>query len=184
MCISLWSPSALTQQIFPCGAEVSPPAELLSCVKEYSVGTQNDASKRTVFPDWAKAILRKLAQTNGYNGSSSDLAVLKQQSAELKRDPNTNREMISLLDSAIASHVDEIGPAVSTHRLAKVSDLGTDIYPKFIRQKLEFLGSEKARFYDGGPFEIAWRSLFVSSLESEYFLKEKAIDGEDRKSVV
>jgi hypothetical protein len=174
--VSLWPTSGLTQQIFPCDAEGSPPAELLSCVKGYSESMQNEASKQTVFPDWVKAILRKLAQTNGYNGSSSDLDALKQRSTELKRDPNTNRETISLLDSAIASYVDEMGPAVSTQGLAKVSDLGTDIYPKFIQQKLGFLGSEKARFYDGGPFEIAWRSLLVSSLESEYFLEEKTVD--------
>jgi hypothetical protein len=113
--------------------------------------------------------------------STSDLDALKQRSTELKRDPNANREAISLLDSAIASYVDEIGPAVSTQALAKANDPRTDIYPKFVEQKLGFLGSEKARFYDGGPFEIAWRSLLVSSLESEYFLKEKPADSDKDK---
>ena len=168
MWISLWSPAVLSQQAFPCTSEAIASAQVLSCVAGYLV----DADNKTAPPDWVKTLLRKLAQKNGYDGSSSDLAVLKQQSARLKRDPNANREVISLLDRAIASYVDEIGPAVSTERLAKASDLGADIYPKFIEQKLKFLSSERARFYDGGPFEIAWRSLLVGSLESEYFLQE------------
>jgi len=177
--ISLWPTCALTQPIVPCVLDASPPAELLRCVREYSVSKPNNTS---ILPDWVKAGLRKLAQTNGYDGLSADLDVLKQRSAELKRDPNTNREAISLLDSAIASHVDEIGPAVSTQGLANVRDVGTDIYPEFIRQKVRFLGSEKAKFYDGGPFEITWRSLFVSALESEYFLNDKTIDA-DKKTL-
>jgi hypothetical protein len=74
--------------------------------------------------------------------------------------------------------VDEIGPAVSTQRLAKIRDIGSDIYPEFVRQKLEFLGSERPAFYDGGPLEIAWRSLLVTSLESQYFLEQKAGNGD------
>jgi hypothetical protein len=178
MCISLWPVSALTQPTNSCNAEESPPAELLSCVRSYLERVRSEAPKETLLPDWVKGILRKLARANGYIGSIDDLTVLKQRSTELKRDPYVNLEAISLLDSAIAAYVDEIGPAVSTQRLAKIRDLGTDIYPEFIRQKLEFLGSGRPKFYDGGPFEIVWRSLWVSSLESEYFQQQKAGHGD------
>jgi hypothetical protein len=178
--ISLWPASSLTQPIAPCSAGESQPAELLSCVRSYF--EQSEAPKETVFPDWVKSNLQKLAHANGYLGSANDLNVLKQRSIELKRDPYTNLEAISILDSAIAAYVDEIGPAVSTQRLAKIRDIGTDVYPEFIKQKLEFLGSERPKFYDGGPFEIVWRSLLATTLESSYFLKQKA--GEDDKELL
>ena len=178
LCISLWPVSALTQPTDPCNAETSQPAELLSCVRDYLERAQSEVPKGAFFPDSVKGFLQKLARANGYAGSPSDLNLLKQRSTELKRDPYSNREAISLLDSAIAAYANEIGPAVSTQRLATIKDLGADIYPEFIQQKLEFLGSERPKFYDGGPLEIAWRSLWVTSLESEYFLEQKADNGD------
>jgi hypothetical protein len=180
--ISWWLGPAHTQPTTLCSVDESRPAELLSCVRHYLDHAQSDAPKEPLFPDWVKGVLGKLAHANGYLGSASDLNILKQRSTELKRDPYTNLESISLLDSAIAAYADEIGPAISTQRLAQIRDIGTDIYPEFIQQKLDFLGSERPKFYDGGPFEIVWRSLWASSLESEYFLEQKA--GNDDKELL
>ncbi|HEV7602900.1 MAG TPA: hypothetical protein VGO49_21920 [Bradyrhizobium sp.] len=130
--------------------------------------------QQAILDDQMQSLLRKLAGAAGYQGNPSDLEELKRRSIELKRDPVGNREAIALLDSAISSHADEIGSALSTRSLAATNDPGTDIYPRFVRQKLAFLGSDKAKFYDRGPFEIIWRSLLVTTLESQYFLEQQA----------
>jgi hypothetical protein len=118
-------------------------------------------------------VLEELAETESYEGSESDLDYLKRRSTDLKRDPIANREAITLLDRAIASHVDELRSAVSAWKIAKFSPPGENIHPLFVQQKLAFLSSERARFYDGGPFEIARRSLLANSIEEKYFIDQK-----------
>jgi hypothetical protein len=173
--ICFWSNLALAQQASPCTVQDTPSENLLGCVRSLLENNEKD-----VLSEQVQGLLRKLAETSGYRGEISDLNELKRRSVELKRDPYAHHEAINLLDSAIASHVDEIGPAVSAQALAQLSEIGTDIYAKFVRQKLTFLGSEKAKFYDGGPFEIVWRSLLASALESQYFLEQKTGEGDKR----
>ena len=117
-----------------------------------------------------RGYLQTLANKSGYHGEGGDLDVLKHFSADLKTDPNGNREVIAALDDAIASYAGEIRTEVSLTQLAATEEPGTDIYPLFIRQRLHFLGSEGVKFYDKGPFEIIVRNLLASTLESQFFL--------------
>jgi hypothetical protein len=123
--------------------------------------------------DPLRQVLEQLAETEGYGGSESDLDYLKRRSTDLKGDPIANREAITLLDRAIASHVDELRSAVSAWKIAKISPPGTNIHPLFVQQKLDFLSSERARFYDGGPFEITRRALLANSIEEKYFIDQR-----------
>jgi hypothetical protein len=179
----LWSGQAATEQIARCATESLQPDELLGCVARLIGELEKSKSlQQAILDEQVQLSLRKMASIGEYRGGPDDLKELKRRSIELKRDPVANREAISLLDSAIASHVDEIGPALSTKTLAAKNDPGTNIYPQFVWQKLTFLSSEKAKFYDQGPFEIIWRSLLVTTLESQYFLKQKP--GNDNKELL
>lgn len=106
------------------------------------------------------------------------MIALKDYSIALKRDPVANKEAILLLDDAIASHANEIRPAISNRALASRSEPGSDIFAAFTKQKLDFLGSESMKFYDRGPFEITWRTLLASTLEAQYFLDQRAGAGD------
>jgi hypothetical protein len=125
--------------------------------------------------------LLRLAQVQGYRGAESDLLVLKDRSRALKSDPVINQNAILFLDNAIASHGNEIRAAVSNRALASRNEPGSDIFPAFTQQKLDFLSTNAAKFYDGGPFEITSRSLLASTLEAKYFLEQKAGVGDSAK---
>lgn len=151
------------------------PEDLLTCARRSLEAADGSASvAQTVLEQPLNGYLSKLAETHGYRGAAGDLDVLKRRSTKLKNDALANRNAITVLDKAIASQINEIRPALSTSALADSSLPGVDIYRQFIRQKLDFLDSEQAKFYDRGPFEISRRSLLASSLESEYFLKQEA----------
>jgi hypothetical protein len=147
----------------------------LSCVI-----AQIDAAERmksiapALLEEPLRSYLKVLSQSLGYQGAPNDLERLKSISTELKRDPRPNRDAIANLDAAIAANHDELGPSVSTRALATSAKAGTNIYRPFIQQKLAFLDSPKATFYDRGPYEITRRSLLANSIESEFFLEKQA----------
>jgi hypothetical protein len=130
----------------------------------------NAAPKSEIKIEPIRGYLEALAQSPGYQGDASDLDKLKHVSSDLKKEPEANSDLITPLDNAIASHVDELRSRVSYRGVAMHASAGTNIYPDFVRQKLEFLGSKRAEFYDGGPFEVARRTLYASALEAKYFL--------------
>jgi hypothetical protein len=145
-------------------------------------------------------VLIYMAQTEDYAGAIGDIDKIKTWSSELKRrDPVANVEAIAALDNAIASYKDELRPSVSTRAAAREAlnagreavnvanttrstpEADTNIYPLFVRRKLAFLGSKKAEFYDGGPFEIVRRLLLANSIEESYFLdKDAGISATDK----
>ena len=127
------------------------------------------ASNQLTFEKALSPFLQKLAQTFGYYAAPQDLAQLKRLSRTLKSNPLENCDAIAILDRAVASNENEIGPAVSPKPLAARATPGDDIYAPFTNQKLSFLTSERADFYDGGPFELTWRYLLVGALESKIF---------------
>jgi hypothetical protein len=152
----------------------------LSCVRKVidaEIGTK--PTNEVVLGEPVYSLLQKLAEELGYRGALDDLDDLKRRSSELKQEPAEHRVAIAALDNAIASHVDEIRPAISTQRLASEAAPGTNIYSAFVRQKLDFLSSKRATFYDHGPFEIPRRLLLANALESSYFLK-RASGNEDK----
>lgn len=169
-------PDALIHHGIPTRAGNQPsPEDLLACARRSLEAADASASvAQAVLEQPLNGYLTKLAETQGYRGAAGDLDVLKRHSTKLKDNALANRDAITVLDNAIASQISEIRPALSTRALAESSLPGADIYPQFIRQKLDFLDSEQAKFYDRGPFEISRRSLLASSLESEYFLKQEA----------
>jgi len=172
--VGLWPAATIAQRLGgSCAAEESRLEDFFACVVTLISNTWKEtSSEQATRAEPLREHLTKLAQSPGYKGAVSHLDELKRLSIALKHDPASNRELILLLDNAIASHETELRPAMSTQRLADASDPSIDIYPAFVRQKLSFLGSAKARFYDRGPFEIAWRSLYASALESEYFIEQ------------
>jgi hypothetical protein len=180
-----WPVIAGAQSIaLPC--EYDPQSdELLRCV----IALIETVEKKTptaqaILNDQVLTVLQRLADFQSYRGAASDLNELKRRSTDLKLDPKSNRIAIIALDSAIAAHVDEIGPAVSTQALAKEANVGTDIYPRFVEQKLTFLGDEKkVEFYDRGPFEIVRRTLLANALESSYFLEGQSDKGKLEKEI-
>src|SRR5262249_25645876 len=120
---------------------------------------------------------RKLEAMVGYTGDPSDLATLKRISLDLKQDASTNRDAIGLVDSAIASNAAELRPALSREIAAMGIDKGTDIYPRFVEQRLKFLlDPEKVKFSERGPFELATRTSLANALESKYFLAKNDRD--------
>ena len=157
----------------PCAASNPPISkDFLACVRGALDAVGNERVSQGVLDEPLHGYLRTLAQTLGYAGAKSDLDALKTQSTALKRDPVANREAIALLDNAIASHVDELRPAVSREALAAKHSSGTDIYPRFVEQKLAFLSTDETKFYDGGPFEVVRRSLLANTLEGKYFMNQ------------
>jgi hypothetical protein len=146
--------------------------DFLGCVRGVIDTVEKGQIKKAVTDEPLRSYLRTLASTVGYPGSQADLDALKSRSTELKVDPVVNRDAIALLDNAIASHVAELRPAVSRETAAAAVTPGTDIYRRFVEQKIEFLNSDKVKFYDGGPFEIATRSALANTLEAQYFLAE------------
>jgi hypothetical protein len=56
-------------------------------------------------------------------------------------------------------------------------DNGTDIYPRFVEQRLKFLlDPEKVKFYERGPFELSIPTSLANALESKYFLAKNDRD--------
>jgi hypothetical protein len=150
----------------PCGKSDPMTGDLVRCVT-----TLMDAAPQPdIVNEPVRGYLQKLAETPGYGGASSDLEKLKNRSRELKNDPVTNRVAIAALDNAIASYSDELRAGVSYKALAVRATPGTDIYSEFVRQKVTFLGSKQAEFYDLGPFEPTRRALWISALEAKYFI--------------
>jgi hypothetical protein len=158
------------------GAETVWPCAVasLSCVRQLvQMAETRTPLSQAITQDPLKRLLASLADGELYDGTSADLDELKRRSLDLKRSPIENREAITLLDNAIASDVDELRAAVSTVNLARRSAPGTNIHRMFVEQKKNFLTSDRARFYDGGPFEIVRRSLLANALEEEFFLARK-----------
>jgi hypothetical protein len=164
-----WSAAATAQDVAARCADPNPMSEnFLACVRGLLEGK---STAQAVLAEPLRGRLGQLAQAQGYRGAAGDLDELKRRSTELKGNPAANRDAINVLDSAIASHADEIRPAISIAELAKKSSPGTNIHPLYVKQKLDFLSSGKLKFYDGGPYEITWRSLLANALEETYFLE-------------
>ena len=132
--------------------------------------------------------LGKLAAASGYLGEAEDLDTLKRLSKKFKEQPVVNRDAIIMLDNAIASHTNELRPAVSTfttaHKLRSQGvPAGTDIYRQVVERKHTFLSSRNVHeTYDGGPFEVVIRSLLANSLEALYFLEPEPRDTSTAKT--
>ena len=151
-------------------------AELLNCAASLI-----DAAKASgELGEPLRKALDSLGATEGYGGASADLEKFKGWAKELKdRDPVANRLTIAALDNAIASHKDEIRTAVSVRAAARQAlengqSEGDNIQPIFVQRKLTFLDSDRAKFYDRGPFEVARLSLLASAIEEHYFLNGAA----------
>jgi hypothetical protein len=163
-----WS---LSQERAACESATS--EQLLKCV----AGLVEAAKASDQLNDPLRKALETLAETEGYSGTSSDLEKLKTWSIELKdRDPLSNRATIAELDNAIASQKEEIRAAVSIEAAVKEAveqdglTAGTNVQSIFVQRKLTFLESERAKFYDRGPFEAIRRSLLASAIEESYFI--------------
>jgi hypothetical protein len=164
--------SAAEEDRAPCTRFEVMSENFLGCVRALiEISEKEKPIGQVVLAEPIHGYLVNLADTQGYHGAMSDLDELKRRSTTLKLDPVINRASIVALDNAIASHVDEIRPAVSTKTLAAHAKPGTNIYRPFVEQKLAFLDSNKIRFYDRGPFEATVRALLANALESTYFLE-------------
>jgi hypothetical protein len=148
--------------------------KLLACV-----GTMVETlptNGRAILAEPLHGYLNTLAQKESYSGALADLQKLKDSSANLKAlDPLLNRDAITALDNAIASHNGEIRAAVSFRGAAQQAlhekrSPGTNIHRLYVQRKLSFLDTSRAEIYDRGPFEIARRSLLANALEESYFL--------------
>jgi len=146
-------------------------AELLKCtigaIKQLEQNLPTDAA---VYDERVRRYLQMLAKNLGYSASAEDLLELKRRSLDLKHHPRENATAIAALDNAIASAAGEIRNIMSIEALASRSEVGLDIYPEFVRRKLQFLDSEKGRFYYEGIFELEVLELLGNALESTYFL--------------
>ncbi len=136
---------------------------------------QGTSPRDSVLGEPLTGYLHTLAERQGYQGENGDLDRLKGYSTALKTDPNGNMAAIAALDDAIASYAGELRIAVSVTRLAASEKPGTDIYPQLIKQELDFFRSDRAKFYDKGPFELTIRGLYAAALEGDFFLR-KATD--------
>ena len=148
--------------------------ELLKCA--IGIITQlerNLSTDAAVHDERVGRYLAMLADKVGYSASPEDILELKRRSLDLKRLPQENATAIAALDNAIASAAGEIRESMSIEKLASRSEVGSNIYPEFLRQKLEFLDSDKGRFYYKGVFELEVLELLANSLEGEYFLVDK-----------
>ena len=149
-----------------CGSLEPMSESYLSCVISQFDGAERTKSiAAAVLEDPLRSYFKVLSQSLGYRGAPNSLERLKRASTDLKRDPRQNRDSIAILDAAIAANHDELGPSVSTTALAASVKVETNIYRPFIQQKLAFLDSPAATFYDRGPYEITRRSLLANSLE-------------------
>lgn len=154
-----------------CVQEANESDALLHCVAELVKSNSSPLDARVLLKEPIRGLLKKLEGSVGYKGSVSDLDVLKGASLNLKKDSATNRDAISVLDGAVASHAAELRPAMSRETAASNAVIGTDIYPRFVEQRLTFLlKPENIEFYKRGPFEFALYSSLASALESKYFL--------------
>lgn len=126
-----------------------------------------------VVSDPLRGLLQAMANSSGYKGNKDDVDLFKRTSMALKGDPIRNGPAIAILDNAIASDITEIRPALSISRLVAEATPGTDIYQLFLQQKLTYLSSDEARFYDKGPFDLVRRTVLAGALEGAFFEKKK-----------
>jgi hypothetical protein len=171
-------PEARSQQV-ACLPETG---DLLHCVRGLVDGLRRESSSDPLtLIKRLREPLEALARKEGYDGLDGDLEELKRLSLELKASNKVaNYEAISLLDNAISSNVREIRPALSWRALATKAEPGTNIQPAFVQQKLDFLKSPKAAFYDNGPFDLVRRTLLAGAIEDRYFLERSL--GKDGRS--
>jgi hypothetical protein len=175
LAVWLFGLTSSAQESIACNGEHVLPDSTLRCVTQLIEGLpKGDPIAKPILTEPVLGYLQKLTETHGYSGSEDDLNILKDYSLALKSDPIGNRAAIAVLDSAIAYHINEMVPSLSTQALAKASSPGTDIYPAYIKQKLAYLNSERATFYDRGPYELTRRYLLASALESQYFVDRRA----------
>lgn len=173
-------PISAAQEISIGCTEHAPVSEsFIRCVRAIMEHLEKDIPiDQAVLAQPLRGLLEQVAKAQPYRGAAADLDEFKRRSLELKRDPVSNRDAITVLDNAIASHADEIRAAISTQAIAAQASPGTNIHPDFVKQKLAFLASDRARFYDRGPFEMVRRSLLATALEEDYFL-ERVSKGTD-----
>jgi hypothetical protein len=170
--VSLLCPAAVMGQEIsgPCAKDVKESGAFVHCVAGAVSSEAMNRNPGTLLTEPLHGYLRKLEAMLGYTGDPADVGLLKQVSLDLKQDPATNREAIGLLDNAIASHAAELRPAMSRETAAIGIDDGTDIYPRFVEQRLKFLlDPDKVKFYERGPFEIPIRASLANTLEAKYF---------------
>lgn len=168
----LFQSTAIAQEISdPCAADLKQSEVLLHCVAGLVDSSTMNHDPRAVLKEPLRGYLRKLDSWVGYKGKLVDLDVLKRVSLALKQDAMANRDIISALDAAIASHADELRPAMSRETAAANVTNGTDIYSRFVEQRLNFLlEPERINFYRRGPFELPIYTSLANALESKYFL--------------
>lgn len=173
--VMAWSMSATVRgQPAPTCSDVSDDL-LLRCVRGLVEAFRKEGSSPAIFSTRLRPGLELLADKEGYSGSDSDLDELKRLSLELKAaNKIANYDSISILDNAISSHIGEIRPALSWQAIATKAPPGTNIQPAFVQQKLDFLRSSKASFYDNGPFDLVRRSLLAGAFEDHFFLERSS----------
>jgi predicted Rdx family selenoprotein len=164
----------LAQQINgPCAKDVERAGTFLHCVADAADYDAKNHDPAALLKEPMRGYLQKLETMLGYTGDPADLGVLKRISLDLKQAPEANRDAVDLLDKAIASYVAEVRPAMSREIAATGVGSGTDIYPRFVEQRLNFLlDPNRINFYDRGPFEITIRASLANTLEAKYFLSK------------
>ncbi len=102
-----------------------------------TAGIVSDTVLRPPLDGYLSALSHALA----YQATPGDINKIKGWSQLLKSDPVRYRAAIAKLDNAIASELHELRPSLSMKLLvARLKPpAGTNIYPEFIQQKLEFL---------------------------------------------
>jgi hypothetical protein len=162
----------------PCGDAAKQSGTFLHCIAGAVDAAAKNHDLGALLKDPLQGYLRQLEAMVGYIGDPADLAVMKRTSLDLKHDASVNSDaIISLLDSAIASNAAELRPALSRETAAIGIDRGTDIYPRFVEQRLKFLlDPEKVKFYEHGPFELSIKTSLANALESKYFLTKNDRD--------
>jgi hypothetical protein len=177
-----WSAEVSSQQAAICSSESN---DLLRCARGLIDDLRREgANDPVILTQRLREPLEALASKESYDGSASDLNELKRLSSDLKvANKVTNYEAISLLDNAIASYASEIRSALSWRAIALKAEPGADIHAPFVSQKLDFLKSSKAAFYDDGPFDLVRRSLLAGALEDHYFM-ERSVGKDDRTDLL
>jgi hypothetical protein len=159
----------------PCAGIDARSAAFLACVvATLKAEESTHPADNPVLGEPVAGYLAALEGAIGYQGSASDLDALRRRSSDLKRDPQANRAAIAALDSAVASHASELRTVLDARTYAAQASPGTDVYPVFVREALAFLESDRAKFYERGPFEEFVVAQLAALLESAYFLEKAA----------
>lgn len=175
---SLLHSAAVAQETSgPCAKDENQANALLHCTAELVNSEMRSHNPGALSKEPLRGYLGKLDGAIGYTGNSVDLDELKGASLALKQDAAANRDLINVLDGAIASHATEIRPAMSRETAAIGVASGTDFYPRFVEQRLNFLlDPKKIDFYKHGPFELPIHNSLANALESKYFLSKNDRD--------